>query len=171
MKNVYRIMGDIVYMQLDKKDGTSVETMISIEDLELISSVSGKWYLNQGYVKVSVGTNRKDKRLMQLHRFILGVHGCDPMSTEVDHRDRNPLNNTRDNLRIATKSINQRNKAYQEDKGVSKNSAGNWKATIGNRHLGTFKTKDEAIAVRREAVEELGSQWSSIGMNYRTTPQ
>lgn len=171
MKNSYRAEGNIIYVRLDRKDGTFIETMISIEDLGLVSSIPGKWYLNQGYVKIGVGTSRKDKKLMQLHRFILGVHGCNPINTEVDHRDRNPLNNTRDNLRIATKSINQRNKTYRKDRGVSKNSAGNWKATIGNRHLGTFKTKDEAIAVRRGAIEGLESQWGSIGMNYRTTPR
>lgn len=167
MKNSYRTEGNVVYIRLDKKDGTSVEAMISIEDLELVSSVSGKWYLNQGYVKMRV-----KGIVYQLHRFIMGVQYKDPRGTEVDHKDRNSLNNTRCNLRVVTRSQNQLNRSpyVHKGKGVSKNGSG-WKATIGDKHLGTFKTKDEAIAARKGAVEELESQWGSIGMSYRTTPR
>jgi hypothetical protein len=61
-----------------------------------------------GYVyrSTSKGTER-------LHRFILGA-----MPGEVvDHADRNPLNNTRENIRIATVSNNRANSKKMVRKG------------------------------------------------------
>lgn len=77
----------------------------------------------------------------------------------VDHVDNNPLNNRASNLRYATRQENSLNRNLQ-----SNNTSGytgvyfsneRWIAVIKRNgkteHLGTFSTKEEAIAKRKEA--------------------
>ena len=45
------------------------------------------------------------RRLVLMHRAIL----CPPKEKDVDHKDRNGLNNQRDNLRVATQTQNNQN--------------------------------------------------------------
>jgi len=100
------------------------------------------------------------KSRVYLHRVIF--HRISPQLVRgaiVDHKDNDPLNNTRINLRIATKSENRRNGKQNSDnqtgfKGVSRTSArngvwdGRYRAciTVGGKsvHLGTFDTPQEA---------------------------
>lgn len=81
-------------------------------------------------------------RGMQLSRIILNA-----TSTEiVDHKDRNPLNNQRNNLRLVTASQSMMNRGNWNSfgiKGISKNKSG-WAASImvdrKKIYLGTFST-------------------------------
>lgn len=76
-----------------------------------------------------------------MHRIIMAP----PCGFAVDHKDRNPLNNQRDNLRICTVQENLFNRRRTDNltgyKGIYPNGKG-WAACIttnGNRHiLGTF---------------------------------
>ncbi len=88
-----------------------------------------------------------------LHRFIyFWMTGEWPEF--VDHIDGDPWNNKWDNLRSVSRSENQRNTKLRTDNksGVSGVCYGKrdnvWIARIGKRKLGTFKTKEEAIAAR-----------------------
>jgi hypothetical protein len=85
----------------------------------------------------------------------------------VDHIDRNPLNNTRSNLRPATNSQNQANRRQSvrktsRYKGVFwRKDAGKWQAWIRRnrigRSLGFYLSETEAaLAYDRAAVEEWG---------------
>jgi hypothetical protein len=74
--------------------------------------------------------------------------------TEVDHRDRNPLNDRWENIRPATRTQNLWNRKRPKNntsgfKGVSSNQ-GRWLAMIGragrNCYLGRFDTREEASA-------------------------
>ena len=78
---------------------------------------------------------------------------------QVDHRDRNPLNNQKSNLRFSTQAENLLNKAVRKDsasgyKGVRRRGI-RWRAYIhvqGRRkHLGTYTTKVEAARAYNEA--------------------
>jgi predicted Zn-ribbon and HTH transcriptional regulator len=52
-------------------------------------------------------TNRDGScTMLRMHRVVLGYEG----NLDVDHRDGNPLNNTRANLRAVTRSVNGRNR-------------------------------------------------------------
>lgn len=62
------------------------------------------WRLKGGYVCGS-GERYKDE---YIHRVIAGRMGLD-LTDLIDHKDRNPLNNQRDNLRPATHSQNAMN--------------------------------------------------------------
>lgn len=85
-----------------------------------------------------------------MHRLILRA----PCGTETDHKDRNGLNNQRDNLRLATTVQNQQNKIKQRGlssqyKGVSwRKDIAKWRVQIfikGKRlYLGHFHSEKQA---------------------------
>jgi HNH endonuclease len=93
-----------------------------------------------------------DWKLMAMHRLIMG----NPEGMHIDHRDGNPLNNRRDNLRICTRSQNKANsKLYRNNqsgfKGVSFVKARHrlpWLACVYHNRkridLGWFATPAEA---------------------------
>lgn len=94
---------------------------------------------------------------IRMHRLIMGAK----LGEVIDHRDGNGLNNSRSNLRFATKSQNNRNSRLRADnssgyKGVYWDRINNkWKAQIrmdGKRiGLGYFMTKEEAAIAYDEA--------------------
>lgn len=108
-----------------------------------------RWYKTpNGYVANST--------LGCLHKVVLGIEKKDPR--EVDHIDKNKLNITHDNLRIATRSQNNfnRNTPVGKSGRIGVNQVGDkWKAAIRHQtksiHIGTFATKEEAIKAREDA--------------------
>lgn len=78
--------------------------LISACDYGFISK--HKWSYDSGYASRSVFENGKTKKIL-MHREILGIRGT---SAVCDHKDLNRLNNTRENLRVATPSQNQHNR-------------------------------------------------------------
>lgn len=79
--------------------------IIDAEDLPLVSNYC--WHVSHGgsglyYVESSAKGSRKK---VKLHRL---VTNC-PDGMEVDHRDRNPLNNRKNNLRVVTHKQNMEN--------------------------------------------------------------
>jgi len=118
--------------------------------------------------------NGKRKRV-GLHRVILArMLDRDLLADEyVDHKDGNGLNNTRDNLRLATKEQNGANSRKQSNntsgfKGVCWNKqAGKWKAQITvdgkNIYLGYFASKDEAHAAYCTAAEKHFGEFANDG--------
>ena len=96
-----------------------------------------------------------------MHRVVLGV--IDQL-TNVDHINRNTLDNRRNNLRACSRTINGHNRGAPKTntsgfKGVSFHRAsGKWRARIGfhgRRELGEFATIDEAVAARADAERRL----------------
>jgi hypothetical protein len=84
---------------------------------------------------------------------------------EIDHINGNRQDNRIENLRDVPRSLNQRNSKLQNNNrsGVSGVfwRANRWEARIylvsGQRkHLGRFKTFEEAVAVRKQAEMECG---------------
>jgi len=100
-------------------------------------------------------------RMYQVHRlaflYMLGTFPAD----QVDHIDGNGTNNAWDNLRVVTNRENSMNKRMPKN-----NTSGvvgvnwfkpkrRWRATISigshRKFLGSFRSKEEAIAVRKAA--------------------
>lgn len=113
-----------------------------------------------GYVVIDI-----NKKRYLAHRLAwLYMTGKWPRKT-VDHKDRNPSNNKWENLREATQSQQEGNKRELQRnnksgyRGVSKHSTANlWRATITveskQRHLGYFKTREEASKAYKEAAKK-----------------
>ena len=126
--------------------------LVDDEDFERVNQF--KWYAQRGdstfYAARTILINGKCTTQL-LHQFILG----DSLSkSDIDHKDRNGLNNWRFNLRPCSSQENAMNRGSKRNssskhKGVYWDKpTGKWRAqiTIGGRriHLGLFKAEDDA---------------------------
>lgn len=108
----------------------------------------------------SVSSHTTDKGRILIHRYIMDC----PIYLEVDHIDGNRLNNQKSNLRLANSSQNKMNRGARSDnlsgfKGVSLHKKTNkWTSRImidgKYKHLGLFKTKEEAATVYNTYAKE-----------------
>ncbi len=105
-----------------------------------------KWFAHK-IDKTFYAVRDVGKTRLYMHRVLVGIDGL-----EVDHRDRNGLNNQRYNLRPATRSQNVANQPPHKDnksgfKGVTQ-ERNRWKARIMvdgcQIHLGCYDTAIEA---------------------------
>ena len=148
--------------------------LIDDEDFELIYPYSWvacktdkKWYA-RARVPNSLNTGKTGK-LISMHRFLMKAG----KGEEVDHKDGNGLNNTRDNIRKSTSS---QNKWNSKDRGSNSGFKGVYfdkprkryqayitkfrKRTLLGRYL---NAKDAALAYDRAAVREFG-QFSKLNL-------
>ena len=142
----------IVPVKLFKSDDV-VYTLVSDEDYYDV--VQHKWYLNRGgYPWSRLGS--------EMQCFL--VKNNDPTKV-VDHINCDKMDNRRENLRIVSRSFNNRNKRKREGtsskyKGVQFYSQTNkWRARIKinnhEKHLGYFHTEEEARIRYQEEYDKL----------------
>lgn len=163
MNNQYRIDGDLVFISINRKNFV-VEAIIDLSDLPLVQKLPGTFYVSEAngsfYVKMGWQTNFIRYHI-QLHRYL-----CDAQKGyDVDHRDGNTLRNTRENLRVATRSENNQNAKTKADntsgvKGVYLNSkTGKWYGQVRLNYktypTGTFDTKEDCAEAVRKLRQEL----------------
>jgi hypothetical protein len=146
--------------------------IVDAADFESLSK--WKWHAwfnktgNTWYARRSVFIGGKGVVLM--HRQIMNAE----KGTLVDHRDHNGLNNSRSNLRKATRSQNMQNRGAQINnksgyKGVSwDKKRSKWQAQIEcarvKIHLGFFTDKKAAAKVYQEKAIELHGDFSNFSV-------
>lgn len=145
------------------KKGEGLFALVSEEDFDFLNQY--KWHLS--VIKYPANSEGD-----YMHRLIAERMGLDLTNKEIDHRDRKPLNNHRSNLRVATRSENCRNKDLQSNNtsgytGVTFDKRRNkWYANIWiswkKKHLGTFKTFEEAKEARIKAEIEYFGEFRPI---------
>lgn len=143
-------------------------------DLPLLNT---RWWLGgHGYVH----SESRAALASRLHRAVMISAGHKLLpSDDVDHRDCDPLNNRRNNLRIASSSDNGANRkhwAASGYKGVYTHDS-RWRAQITKdqkrHHLGLFATPEEAARAYNEAAVKLFGEFAHLNVlpaaNDRTT--
>lgn len=142
--------------------------LVDDEDFEELSKY--KWNPQKNGERIyakrpGVNHNTGLRRPVFMHRHILGVTD---RAIDVDHIDRNGLNNQKSNLRICTRSFNNANAKIPKDntsgyKGVYfDKSRGLWHARISKIFLGRFKDKIDAAKAYNEAAKTLWGDFARI---------
>ena len=143
--------------------------IVDDEDYEFL--MQWKWYYNNGYaVRMSPGPRRG---LIYMHRMILERMGFKDFENS-DHVNQHRCDNSRSNLRPATRGQNRRNKSKQ-----STNTSGytgvcwykqqkKWRARVSvngkSKHLGYFDDIEEAVQVRDEAAKKYPGEFANLNI-------
>lgn len=129
-------------------DDEDYERLMRYQWFACVSKDKKRWYARR-----NLRTDANGRRgTVPMHREITSA----PKDCEVDHRDHDGLNNQRHNLRVCSKTDNQRNRRAQSGTSLFKGAhwvtqpgwKGGWRAQIRvngkSIHLGTFSTDTEA---------------------------
>lgn len=144
--NQYIVEGNL--LRIVTKKGETI--LADAADLNVLNKHS--WCISKtGYPVANI-----NKKTIKLHRYLLGLTDPDVL---VDHKNNNPLDNRRDNLRICTARENGWNQSGNSGRklpvGIRITPAGRYVAVIQPNkkhiHLGTFDTLEEAATARRDA--------------------
>lgn len=134
--------------------------LAQVSDEDYCYLMRWNWYFSSGYAHRQEQNNYLRITIM-MHDVVAQRMGHDLTLLEVDHKDRNGLNNTRENLDIVTHSQNMQNRTRQRNNTSGHRGVG-WFAKTGkwrveivvnkrNIHIGYFASKENAIAARKLA--------------------
>lgn len=151
MKKVHLVNGGVAF--------------VDDEDFEKVRGY--RWYrLTQS--STTYATTRTKGRTLYMHRLIMDA----PPGTVVDHRDRNGLNNCRQNLRLCTQQQNLWNRKKREKShrspylGVSMLPNGRYTAFMqvdGRQvHLGTFAEERDAALMYDAVARRLRGEFARL---------
>lgn len=146
------------------KDGVGKFALVDDEDFENVNKY--KWFVgNHGRPWTVIKRISRSKQInAQMHRYILNP----PVKVQVDHKNCNPFDNQRHNLRLATHQQNQFNRPPRNKsgrKGVTwSKAASKWLVQIQKdyvyEYLGIYTDLDEAARVYEERAKELFGEFA-----------
>jgi len=159
------VEGDLAYLPLTK----GYNAVIDVADIHLVEGRNWCAFVKSTAVYAIRTDYSGGKKInVYLHRLIMNA----PSDLEVDHKNRDGLDNRRDNLRLATTSQNQQNCTRRPTntsgfKGVCwHKEKKKWHARImvnGKSHnLGYFMTPEGAHAAYSEASACLHSEFGRV---------
>lgn len=150
--------------------------IVDDEDFEKLNQ--SKWFAHYNgqnwYAKRSGWSNTKTKYSVYMHREIMNA----PSDMQVDHKNGDPLDNRKENLRLCTSYQNQHNriKAKKNNKfgikGVYWNKKGkkfHAQIRVNNKriHLGFFNVLGDADSAYRKAEEKYFEEFARGNNNER----
>lgn len=150
----------------DRKNNPKCQAIIDTEDYERVKDY--KWHFNHKTQTVG-GSLPNSNSKIYISRLIMNV--TDPQ-TEVDHKNHDKLDNRKQNLRICSRSQNQKNQRILKSntsgyKGVSWCPKSNkWvsKISVNNKtvHLGLFTDKKQAAHAYNRASKKYHGEFGLI---------
>lgn len=154
--NRYEIYGDTVKVYMTN---TGSVMLCDVEDWE--KAKDRTWFVNaQGYASTNDASRPKGNHMLRFHRLVMGDNG----NLVIDHINRDPLDNRKQNLRFVTQHANTTNQKLRKNNtsghvGVRyRKSIRKWSARImvnGKEHaLGCFDNIEDAIEARKRGEEK-----------------
>lgn len=135
--------------------GNQIIAWAKVSDEDYQRMKQHRWYLSDGYVVRTMYRPDGSKTSISMHRDLMSVEHGDVM--EVDHVNRDRLDNRRENLRLAERWENERNhereEHYSRKVGVTfDESRSKWKAQASLDgmyvYLGLYEQEETAIIAR-----------------------
>jgi len=144
--------------------GRGLYATVDDDDYRLV--VGWRWCASRSHGITYAKANASPKDVL-MHRVVLGLTPGDP---QVDHIDRDGLNNQRSNLRLASPSQNHANQATRRlYKGVRQHPNGRWRATIvvdrKPTHLGYFDTAEDAAKAYDSAAVSAWGEFARLNVH------
>lgn len=125
-----------------------------VDDCDYDYLAGWKWHVVAGYAARTIRKNGVYKGIILMHRVV----AKSPRGVCTDHKNRNRLDNRRENLRHATHGVNMQNRVcagVSWSKSQANHSSKAWVARIGingkSLFLGYYKTGPEARAAYLKA--------------------
>jgi hypothetical protein len=102
--NEYEVKGNVVYLKLKKKDGSTIDAKIDADDLQMVLD-GGTWFAEwhkdfNSYLAKHYIDGPKHKEKQTLHSFILAADSKEP----IRHLNGDTLDNRKSNLEIYNKN-------------------------------------------------------------------
>lgn len=135
-------------------------TFVDDEDYEELAQF--KWHVCNGYASRYSRMIKGHRKRIHMHRLITLC----PDNLEVDHIDRNRLNNQKSNLRVCDRSTNMLNKGPLRRKNPAEVTSGVvgvywhknsrvWQVIVSKKYFGCSKDLDCAIRLRKSLPDHL----------------
>jgi hypothetical protein len=144
--------------------------MVDAEDYPKLAKYN--WLLARNRGNKCYAICFENREILHMHRMIMDA----PKGMLVDHRDRNGLNNTKRNLRLATHSQNCCNRIHPGNRSSQYRGVGRYKdkrkyrASIcvkGKKtHLGYFESEEDAARAYDKAAKELHGEFAVLNFEY-----
>jgi hypothetical protein len=144
--------------------------MVSPEDWPKLAKYN--WLLARNKGNKCYAVCYEGKQILHIHRMIMDA----PKEMLVDHRDRNGLNNTKRNLRLATRSQNNCNRIISKPKSskyrgvIYIKKTKKYRAEIAmegkKKHLGLFANEEDAARAYDKAAKELHGEFAVLNFEY-----
>lgn len=159
IKNEYVRLSDCALLLIENRKGEVTTVYIDNNDVDYV--MQKQWCISsKGYVVSDSGNTL-------LHRYLMSDILSEDNTLDIDHVDGNPLNNTRDNLRLSKRSENCQNKNVSIGKSGVLNirwipSRYSWKVEFKHHSSKSFKDFNEALRYRNKRALELYSDFANI---------
>lgn len=135
---------------------------------EITTSFNGR----KSHVLIDLVDKAGKRKSYSLHRILYEMFvGIIPDGMCIDHKDRNGLNNSLDNLRLSTQSTNvanQKTRSHRKYKGVYKTKSNMWECATSYKskrvYLGRFATEIEAAKAYNEYALKVFGEFAVLNM-------